>query len=203
MATAERPAGSAGHRTRVGAVLSATLIPFSGLAVSRWRNGAGRKADIAAGPDWLVGFAWLDADAPFSDYVGHERSITLIEGPGFTLDFGPRHAALGVRTSYAPHPFDGGRTAYRRVPDGPCIVLNAMTARATWTHSVSVAPAAVLAAPSPGGVAFLVVLEGSVVIDGRIAGLRDTFRLTGAATPQTGGAARTALIRIDPIRHRG
>jgi hypothetical protein len=184
----------------VGAVLSATLIPFSGLAVSRWRNGAGRKADIAAGPDWLVGFAWLDADAPFSDYVGHDRTITLIEGPGFTLDFGPRHAGLDVRTPHAPRPFDGGRTAHCRVPDGPCIVLNAMTARATWSHSVSVAPAAVLAAPAPGGVAFLVVLEGSVVIDGRIAGPRDTFRLAGAVAPHMGGAARTALIRIDPIR---
>jgi len=168
--------------------------------VSRWRNGAGRKADIAAGPDWLVGFAWLDADAPFSDYVGHDRTITLIEGPGFTLDFGPRHDALDVQIPYAPRPFDGGRTAYCRVPDGPCIVLNAMTARATWTHSVSVAPAAALAAPAPGGVAFLVVLEGSVVIDGRIAGPRDAFRLAGAVTPHTRGAARTALIRIDPIR---
>jgi hypothetical protein len=57
--------------------------------VSRWRNGAGRKADIAAGPDWLVGYAWLDADAPFSDYAGYDRTITLIEGPGFILDFGP------------------------------------------------------------------------------------------------------------------
>jgi hypothetical protein len=57
-----------------------------------------------------------------------------------------------------------------------------------------------LAAPSPGGVAFLVVLEGSVVIDGRIAGPRDAFRLTSAVTPHSDGAARTALIRIDPIR---
>ena len=157
-------------------------------------------ADIAAGPEWLVGFAWLGADAPFSDYVGHDRTITLIEGPGFMLDFGPPHAAVDVRTPYGPRPFDGGRTAYCRVPDGPCIVLNAMTARGTWTHSVSVASTAALAAPAPGGAAFLVVLEGSVVIDGRIAGPRDTFRLAGAVTPHTGGAARTALIRIDPIR---
>lgn len=180
--------------------MTATLIPFAGLTVSPWRNGAGRKADIAAGPDWLVGFAWLDADAPFSNYDGHDRTITLIEGPGFTLDFGPAHAALSARKLYAPCLFDGGWTTQCRVPDGPSMVLNAMTARATWTHRVSIAPVAPLAAPSPGGLAFLVVLEGSVAIDGQTAGPRDAFRLAGAATPTAGADARAALIRIDPRR---
>ena len=185
----ESPAGS-----------SATLIPFSRLEVSRWRNGAGRKADIAAGPDWLVGFAWLDADAPFSDYGGHDRSITLVDGPGFTLDFAPRQPALVARAPYVPRAFDGGWAAQCRVPDGPCVVLNAMTARAAWTHTVTVGPAAATAAPSPGGVVFLVVLEGSVTIDGLTAGPRDTFRLDGAATPDASAGARAALIRIDPCR---
>lgn len=180
--------------------MTATLIPFAGLAVSPWRNGAGRKADIAAGPDWRVGFAWLDADAPFSNYGGHDRTITLIEGPGFTLDFGPAHAALSARKPYIPCLFDGGWTAQCRVPDGPCMVLNAMTARATWTHRVSVGPVDAPAAPSPGGLAFLVVLEGSVAIDGQTAGPRDAFRLSGAATPAADAGARAALIRIDPIR---
>jgi len=67
--------------------VTATLIPFASLSESRWRNGAGRKADIATGQDWLVGFAWLEADAPFSDYRGLDRTITLVDGQGFTLDF--------------------------------------------------------------------------------------------------------------------
>jgi uncharacterized protein len=180
--------------------MTATLIPFTGLAVSPWRNGAGRKADIAAGPDWLVGFAWLDADAPFSDYGGHDRTIMLVEGPGFTLDFGPPHATLVARRPYVPSAFDGGWAARCQVPDGPCVVLNAMTARATWTHSMSVVPAAALVAPAPGGAAFLIVLEGSVAIDGQTAGPRDAFRIADTATPRTGPAARAALIRIDPIQ---
>jgi environmental stress-induced protein Ves len=178
--------------------MTATLIPFAGLAVSPWRNSAGRKADIATGPDWLVGFAWLDTDAPFSDYGGHDRTIMLIEGPGFTLDFGPSHAALVARRPYVPCVFDGGWTARCRVPDGPCTVLNAMTARATWTHSVTVAPPAVLAAPTPGGAAFLVVLKGSIAIDGQTGGPRDAFRLAGAVRASAGAGARTTLIRIDP-----
>lgn len=147
-----------------------------------------------------MGFAWLDADAPFSDYIGHDRTITLIEGPGFTLDFGARKAAAVARAPYVPYPFDGGLAAQCRVPDGPCIVLNAMTARAGWTHTVTVERAGAPAGPSRGGIAFLVVLEGGVTIDGQTAGPRDTFRLSGAGTLHTGGAARTALIRIDPVR---
>jgi uncharacterized protein len=170
--------------------------------VSRWRNGAGRKADIAAGPDRLVGFAWLDADAPFSDYAGHDRTITLVEGPGFTLDFGPAHPALLARRPFVPAAFDGGWPARCRVPDGPCMVLNAMTARAAWTHRVMVATGPAKTAPVPGGVAFLVVLEGRVTIDGETAGPRDAFRIEGAVAFEAGAAARVALIEIDPVTPR-
>ena len=166
--------------------------------MSRWRNGAGRKADVATGPGWLVGFAWLDADAPFSDFAGHDRTITLVEGPGFTLDFGPAHPALLARPN-VPFAFDGGRPARCRVADGPCMVLNAMTAGATWTHSVKVAHVAERVAPALGGVAFLVVLEGSVTIAGQTAGPRDTFRIEGVTTPDAGVTARAALIQIAPV----
>ena len=181
--------------------MTAILIPFTSLSESRWRNGAGRKADIASGPDWLVGFAWLDADAPFSDYRGHDRTITLVEGPGFTLDFGRSHPALVARQRYVPFAFDGGWSARCRVPSGPCLVLNAMTARAAWTHRVTVASAASTMDAAPGGVAFLVVLAGSVTIAGETAGPRDTFRIEGK-TDVPGGEAPTALIRIDPRRAR-
>jgi environmental stress-induced protein Ves len=171
--------------------------------VSPWRNGAGRKAVIAAGPDWLVGFAWLDADAPFSDYAGHDRTITLVEGPGFALDFGPAHPALLARRPFVTAAFDGGWPVSCRVPDGPCMVLNAMTARAGWTHRVTVATGPVQANPAPGGVAFLVVLEGSVSIDGETAGPRDAFRVEGVAAFEAEAAARVALIGIDPVTPRG
>ena len=181
--------------------MTATLIPFASLSESRWRNGAGRKADIAAGPNWLVGFAWLDGDAPFSDYRGHDRTITLVEGPGFTLDFGPSHPALVARQRYVPFAFDGGWTARCRVPSGSCLVLNAMTARATWKHRVTLAPPASSMDTVPGGVAFLVVLAGSLTIAGQTAGPRDSFRIEGKIDV-SGVGAPAALIRIDPLRVR-
>ena len=144
-------------------------ITFATRPLSRWVNGAGRKADIGSGPGWMVGFAWLDTDAPFSDLSGQDRTITLLDGPGFTLDFPPRRPALHVRSPYAPSRFDGGCPAHCRIL-GPCLVLNAITTRGHWRHDVRVLtrPTNLPARPA-GTIAFLVDLT-----------TRDTLRLDGA-----------------------
>jgi len=67
---------------------------------------------------------------------------------------------------------------------------------------VMVATGLVRAAPAPGGVAFLVVLEGSVSIDGETAGPRDAFRVEEPVALDGTAAARVALIGIDPVRSR-
>ncbi len=143
------------------------LLSFATRPPSRWANGAGRKADIATGPGWMIGFAWLDADAPFSDFSGQNRIITLLDGPGFTLEFAPPHPALVVTRPHMPRPFDGGWPTQCRIL-GPCLVLNAMCDRSRWRHSVTMltAPTRLPAAP----LGFLVDL-----------GTRDTWRLDGAA----------------------
>ncbi len=173
------------------------LIRRESLATTRWRNGAGRKADIANGAGWHVGFAFLDQDAPFSDYAGHDRTITLVDGPGFALDFVGRE--LLVTRRHEPAPFDGGAAAQCRVR-GPCVVLNAMTERATYVHSVRIGRAADcrVMAREEGGMIFVVVLEGSITLDGAgDAGRFDTLRLQDSIG--IGGDAVLAVIRITPV----
>ncbi len=109
-----------------------TIVRAAGLAISPWPNKAGRKADIASGPGWLVAFAWLDQDARFSDYAGHDRTITLIEGAGFVLRFDDGHnVAVAPAT---PTLFDGGLPLTCHLPHGPCRVLNVMTVRGKARH---------------------------------------------------------------------
>ncbi len=164
----------------------AEILRFAGLETTRWRNGAGRKADIAAADGWMVGFAWLDADAPFSDYTGHDRTITLVDGPGFSLVF--TGAELVVDQPRVPTAFDGGAAAQCRVR-GPCLVLNAMTPRDRFLHSVEVgAPGEVVCVADEIG--FAVVLEGMTPCG---AGALDALRLTGTTEL---GAATVACIRI-------
>ena len=133
-------------------------LPFATRPLSRWVNGAGRKADIDAGPGWMVGFAWLDTDAPFSDLSGQDRTITLLDGPGFTLDFTPPVPALVVRSPHVPSRFDGGWPTRCRIL-GPCLVLNAITTRGQWRHDVRILTRPTnLTAAAAGTIAFLVDL---------------------------------------------
>jgi hypothetical protein len=40
-----------------------TVIRRAGLVVTPWKNGLGRKADVAEGDGWFVGLAWIEARA--------------------------------------------------------------------------------------------------------------------------------------------
>ena len=175
------------------------LFRRTGLEISPWRNNAGRKADIASGPGWLIGFAFLDAGAPFSDYTGHERTITLAEGPGFTLS-GAGGDDLVVRDVAQPAPFDGGWLVHCAIA-GPCIVANAMTERAKWRHVVGIHRGAGLPLLDPAGseADVLIVLHGTLIIDGISLGRHDAIRLTA---PTTAAATDDAVIyraRVLPI----
>jgi environmental stress-induced protein Ves len=177
------------------------LIRNAGLAESRWPNGAGRKSDIATGDGWLVGFAWLDQDAPFSSLPGIDRTITLVQGPGFTLDIASR-PALVVDTAFQPAPFDGGAPTQCRIA-GPCRVLNVMTARERLRHSVTIQPASDIV-PVAGAIAsFLVVLQGSVTASAGtrlVPAVLDAIELDGPVHIEGSADAVLAHLTIETLR---
>ena len=114
-----------------------SVIRLDDLPVTNWRNGLGRKADIATGDGWALSFAWLDADAPFSDFGGHNRTQILLAGAGFVLEFNG-HPSITVDQPHVPHRYDGGLPVRARLLDGPCLVLNVISARDRWSHAVKV-----------------------------------------------------------------
>ena len=175
------------------------LLRFDALPVSAWRNGAGRKADIASGPDWHVGFAWLDADAPFSDFAGNDRTITLLDGAGFTLEF-EGHPALQVTGQRVPASFDGGWATQCRLLQGACLVLNAMTARAGYRHSVTISAAgSAEIVPHGASEVFVVLLTGTArVLDGDLAlRPRDALRPSSSFRLHASPEATLCTIRIE------
>jgi environmental stress-induced protein Ves len=176
---------------------AATLIRREDLAISPWRNGAGRKADIASGPGWLVGYAFLDGDAAFSDYAGYDRTITLVEGPGFSLE-GADGVSLAVDVVNRPTRFDGGWRTGCRVHGGACVVLNAMSERARYRHRVTIQSAAALSLADMAGMTVLVVLTGALSIGGQSAGARDAWRIDTAVAVEAAADTMLAVIRIMP-----
>ncbi len=158
------------------------MIRAADLTESPWVNGAGRKADIASGEGWLLGFAWLDQDAPFSDYRGHDRTIMLLEGLGFSLDL-PAGRTVTVTERYKPVAFDGTGPMACHVR-GPCRVLNAISAYPGFSHTMQVMTGADLVW---GPEVFAVVLRGKL----GDAEPMDTVRLTERVT-----ASADALIAV-------
>lgn len=178
--------------------MSAVPIPFASLQETPWANGAGRKADIAGGEGWALAYAWLDGPAPFSDYSGFARTITLVEGDGFALDFTDR-PALEIAKPGVPTDFDGGWPCACRLLGGPCMVMNAYTAQGRIRHIVRVmAPKAAGALALGDSLAlFAVVLRGQVWVGGVAAGPHDTLRLGPPAAASGSNDALIAVIRFD------
>ena len=165
-----------------------TLLRRADLAITPWRNGAGRKADIIAGPGWHIGFAFLDTDAPFSDYTGHDRTITLVQGPGFTLS-NPT-TTLDITSPGHPTPFDGAWSLHCHIHVAPFIVVKAMTNRSTHRHTVTRFTGGPLD-PTGTTADTLVVLAGTLHIDTLTATLHDAVILT---TPTHASLSPDAVV---------
>ena len=174
------------------------LIPNASLPVSHWANGAGRKADVAAGDGWMIGFAWLDEDAPFSDLQGYDRTITLVQGPGFTLDIAGRPPLI-VETPFRPAAFDGGAQTQCRIA-GPSRVLNVMTRSGRFTHALDLLKTPCTITPGNAVRQLLVVLEGSVTLSEgtatATAGVLDAVELDGPVRVGGDPAALLGYITI-------
>lgn len=177
--------------------MEAGIIRASALVESRWLNNAGRKADIVNKASWMVGFAWLDQDAPFSDYAGQDRTITLLQGPGFTLSL-PEGSLLTVKEPFVPAAFDGTGPIACRLLGGPCKVLNVFTAYPAFSHTVQVVDNADLADVAPGVEVFIVVLHGSMTAGSATLQEHDTLHLASATALYASPGTRVAVVRIEP-----
>ncbi len=111
-----------------------------GLRRQPWKNGAGTTRDIACHPagatmsdfDWRVSIADITQDAPFSEFPGVDRVITLLDGPGLRLQ-GPAGSRGGIDhrldRRWQPWAFDGALALRATVLGGASEDLNVMTRR--------------------------------------------------------------------------
>jgi environmental stress-induced protein Ves len=101
-----------------------------------WKNGGGETTEIVVSPpgasmddfDWRVSMARVVSDGPFSIFPGIDRSLTLLEGTGMTLD------VVGMGTHHLtaisqPLAFPGDVAVQSRLDAGSILDLNVMTRR--------------------------------------------------------------------------
>lgn len=99
-----------------------------------WKNGGGTTLELAVEPPGAsldTGFAWrlssaeVASSGPFSSFPGLTRTLLLLEGEGFLLDFGP-HGQVRMDRPLEPVRFDGGWPARADLLGGPCTDFNLM-----------------------------------------------------------------------------
>ena len=99
-----------------------------------WRNGKGTTVEMAREDDadgatlWRVSVADVIEAGPFSRFPGVDRILTLIAGPGFTLDFSDRGRVTPVQL-FRPVCFSGDWNTCADDVCGPSRDLNVMTSR--------------------------------------------------------------------------
>lgn len=108
-----------------------------------WKNGGGETTEIIVSPhgasmedfDWRVSMARVASDGPFSLFPCIDRSLTLLEGEGMTLQvegMGAHHLTI-VSDPFA---FPGDVAVQSRLAAGPILDLNVMTRRGVCYASV-------------------------------------------------------------------
>ncbi len=89
-------------------------VALADVAPSPWKNGGGTTRELLAWPgpaDWVfrLSVAEVQADGPFSSFVGVQRWFAVLSGAGVRLQMGA-DAPYGVQaltTASAPFCFDG------------------------------------------------------------------------------------------------
>ncbi|MFC9690710.1 HutD family protein [Kribbella sp. NPDC056951] len=120
--------------------------------------------------DWRLSFAAVERPGPFSTFPGVDRIITLASGAQLTLEMAD--GEVQVLRRFEPFAFPG-EAEVRGVPSGPTMNLNVMTRRGRAAATVVCHRIADRALVDLRGAAFLVVMDGIVMVNDVVLAPRD------------------------------
>jgi environmental stress-induced protein Ves len=146
--------------------MSITRVRNADFRMGRWLNGAGTSWTIATSPPgaalpnvhWQFATALIERSVPFSLLPGIDRVLTLLDGPGFTLEFADAKEIV-VDCVHAPAAFPGDVAIECRVTSGVSRVLNLLFARELYRADTAVG-AGPFVIPPQAEVAFIYALSG-------------------------------------------
>ncbi|TPK92960.1 MULTISPECIES: HutD family protein [unclassified Mesorhizobium] len=125
------------------------ILRAAGYRVMPWKNGGGTTTEIAVSPDgagldhfdWRVSMARVETSGPFSSFAGIDRTLSVLEGEGITLDIAGQPPAR-LTTASVPLAFPGDVPTGAALIGGPIADLNVMTRRGRMAHKVECRPLA-------------------------------------------------------------
>lgn len=124
-----------------------TLLDLATARVMPWKNGGGETLELAIAPAgagledfaWRISSARVGAAGPFSNFVGVDRSLALLDGEGLCLRRGDGSSEELLSGGMAAY-FPGEEPIEATLLDGPVNDLNLMTRRTAWRHRLAPLP---------------------------------------------------------------
>lgn len=187
-----------------------TQLPLAAQPRVPWKNGLGTTREVAVSPvvdarfTWRVSVASVTASGPFSEFAGYERTILLLTGDGFALDFDGAAPPRTLDRPLEPCVFAGEWRTTCRLLGGPVEDLNLMVDRARAAGSVEVLRAAggrevhahALVALATGGAVTVSVDDRTIELAPGDALRVDEPRGRLGIDPGVGAALALAVIRL-------
>jgi uncharacterized protein len=174
-----------------------------------WKNGGGTTTELMAesrgaeGYDWRLSIAAVSTSGPFSDFSGYDRTIMLVEGKGFTLDFAECAAPQPLVSSFEPFRFDGAWRTHCTLIDGPVKDFNLIARKGV--HAVlevlRLTPGVESIAAATTTVLHLFHGQLAAADRGLVAG--DSLRIDGATAPIALTATRPSILAAIRIGAQG
>jgi uncharacterized protein len=108
------------------------VIEPSKYRVMPWKNGGGVTTEIFASPpsgefDWRVSIATVNADGPFSTFMGYERHIMTLSGEGMVLDI--EGSGKFTLEPFRPFSFSGDAQVHGSLSEGTVLDFNLIVRR--------------------------------------------------------------------------
>jgi environmental stress-induced protein Ves len=167
--------------------------------VMPWKNGGGTTTELMAesngaadGYDWRLSIASVTQSGPFSDFSGYDRSIMLVEGKGFTLEFAEAGTHHLVR-SFEPLRFDGSWRTNCTLIDGPVKDFN-LIARKNVHAVLDVLRVTANETVSTASTTVLHLFHGKVSAAERDLVAGESLRIDNATGPVTLTAMRPSIL---------
>ncbi|HVK90130.1 MAG TPA: HutD family protein [Mycoplana sp.] len=108
-----------------------------------WKEGDGETLEVAVFPpesspsdfEWRVSLTTVTSDGRFSSFPGVERTISVVEGSGLSLELDGKSPVVLTQRS-EPFAFPADVPATASLVKGPVVDLDVMSRRVHWRHRV-------------------------------------------------------------------
>lgn len=115
------------------------LLPYTGYAEMRWKNGQGVTREVCRFPaseqyDWRISVATIREDGAFSRFSGYLRNISVLEGEGMFLTLDGQRSML--IPPFQATDFKGDSDVFCEMVGGPLLDFNVIYRREATEASV-------------------------------------------------------------------